>query len=283
VQNEKRQSENEPYSASEELITKAAFPAGHPYSWTVIGSMEDLSAAKLEDVHEWFRAYYGAANAVLVVAGDVTAETALAKVKRYFGGIPPGPPVTAHSVWVARRTGEQRQKAQDRVLQARLCKVWNVPAWGAEETAWLDLVGDVLASGKTSRLYKRLVYDEQIATSVSAFVEAREIAGLFHIQATAKPGGDLAAVEKAVNEELARLIAEGPADDEVARAKTRHVAGFVRGVERIGGFGGKSDILAQSLVFGGDPAHYTKTLATVQSATARDLQAAAGKWLSDGA
>ncbi len=283
VQNEKRQYDNEPYSISEELITKACFMPGHPYSWTVIGAMEDLDAAKLTDVHEWFKAYYGPSNAVLVVAGDVTPQTAFEKVKRYFGDIPPGPPVASHSTWIAKRSGEHRQVAEDRVPQARLYKVWNIPEWGSKDGTYLDLVSDVLALGKTSRLYKRLVYEDQIATSISAFIDIREIAGLFQIVATVKPGVEIAAVEKAVNEELARLLEKGPTEAEVRRVKTQHVAGFVRGIERIGGFGGKSDILAQNFVYAGDPAHYRTSLKTVQNATARDLHGAAKQWLSDGA
>jgi zinc protease len=282
VQNEKRQGDNEPYSISEELITKACFMPGHPYSWTVIGSMEDLEAAKLTDVQEWFKNYYGPSNAVLVVAGDVTPQTAFEKVKAYFGDIPPGPPVAVQSTWIARRTGEHRQTAQDRVPQARLYKVWNMPEWDSTDGTYLDLLSDVLAAGKTSRLYKRLVYDDQIATNVSAFVDTREIAGLFEIVATAKPGADLAAVEKAVNEEVARLLASGPTESEVDRVKTQYVAGFVRGIERIGGFGGKSDILAQNCVYAGDPAHYKVTLNTVQNATPKALHEAARRWLSDG-
>jgi zinc protease len=283
VQNEKRQYDNEPYSISEELITKGCFYPGHPYSWTVIGSMEDLDAAKLNDVHEWFKTYYGPANAVLVVAGDVTPQTALEKVKRYFGDIPSGPPVAVQSTWVAKRTGDHRQTAQDRVPQARLYKVWNIPEWGSIDETYLDLVSDVLASGKTSRLFKRLVYDDQIATNVSAYLDAREIAGLFTVTATAKPGVDLARVEKAVDEELARLLASGPTESEVSRIKTQYVAGFVRGIERIGGFGGKSDILAQNFVYAGDPAHYQTTLQVVQNATAKQLHETAKNWLSDGA
>ena len=210
VQNEKRQGENRPYAVAHELITKATYPAGHPYSWTVIGSMEDLNAASLEDVKDWFRKYYGAANATLVVAGDVNPAEVLQKVEKYFGDIPAGPPLARHEAWIAKRTGEQRQVAQDRVPQARLYKVWNVPQFGAPAADYLSLASDILASGKSSRLYKRLVYDEQIASDVSAYVDAREIGGHFVIVATARPGVSLAKVEKAVDEELARFLAEGP-------------------------------------------------------------------------
>ena len=247
VQNEKRQYENEPYALSYDLIQQACFPKGHPYSWTVIGSMEDLAAASLADVHEWFKTYYGAANAVVVVAGDVKTDEALAKVKAYFGDVPPGPPIAKHESWIAKRSGLQRQVAQDRVPQARVYLTWNVPEWGSPDAARLDLAADVLASGKTSRLYKRLVYDDQIATDVSAANDSKEIAGLFTIEASAKPGVDLAAVEQAVREELERFLKDGPTADELQRHKTRNVANFIRGLERIGGFGGKSDILATSL------------------------------------
>jgi zinc protease len=282
VQNEKRQYENEPYTVSSELITKGAFPPGHPYSWTVIGSMEDLGAAALEDVHEWFKGYYGAANAVVVIAGDVDAATAKAKVEQYFGDIPPGPPVARFDQWVAKRTGTKRQQVEDRVPQARLYKVWNVPGFGTAELDHLDLLTDVLAAGKTSRLYKRLVYDDRIASDVSAYLDDREIASLFVIEATAVPGGDLAAVEKAVDEELARLVAEGPTAAEVERAASRQLAAFVRGAERIGGFGGKSDVLARCQVYTGDPECWQERLARVGAATPAALTEVGREWLSDG-
>jgi len=282
VQNEKRQGENEPYAIAEELTVKSTYPAGHPYSWTVIGSMEDLSAASLEDAKEWFKTYYGAANAVLVVAGDIAAETAHKKVEKYFGDVPSGPPVAKQEVWIAKRTGTQRQVAQDRVPQARIWKIWNVPQGGSADADYLGLVGQVLSSGKTSRLYKRLVYDDQSATSVSASIDAREIGGQFTIDATVKPGGDLAKVEQAIDEELARLLKEGPTEKELQRVKTQYQAGFVRGIERIGGFGGKSDILAKNQVYAGNPEAYKTTLKRVREATAADLLKSGREWLSDG-
>ncbi len=172
VQNELRQYANEPYSVTEDLILKGTYPPEHPYSWSVGGSIEDLNNAKLEDVHKWFSTYYGPNNAVVVVAGDIDAKTALEKVKKYFGDIPPSPPVARHSAWVAKRTGSHRQSVQDRVSQARLYKVWNIPGWGTECADKLDLVSSILADGKTSRLYKRLVYDDQLATSVSAYYQS---------------------------------------------------------------------------------------------------------------
>jgi zinc protease len=282
VQNEKRQGENEPYGRVGELIARSTFPANHPYSWTVIGSMEDLNAAKLEDVHEWFRNYYGAANAVIVVAGDVNPAEVKRKVEQYFGDIPAGPPVTVPGRWVAKRTGVQRARMQDRVPQARVYQVWNVPEWGSLEGTQLQLVGSILGGGKTSRLYKRLVYDEQIATNVSAGAGLREIAGQFTVTATVKPGVDPARVERAITEEVQKFLAEGPTAAEVARVKTEFRAGFIRGIERIGGFGGKSDVLANNMVYGGRPDFYRTTLDRVAAAAPGDLQRAARDWLSDG-
>ena len=282
VQNEKRQGENQPYAVAFQLITQNTYPAGHPYSWTVIGDMADLNAASMDDVKEWFKTYYGPSNVVLCLAGDIDLKTAKEKVEKYFGNIPPGQPVSYQKAWIAKRTGTHRQRVQDRVPQARLYKVWNVPPDGTPDADYLDLVSDVLSSGKTSRLYKRLVYDDQIATSVFAYVDLREIAGQFGIQATAKPGEGLDQIEKAVDEELARFLKDGPTAEELQRVKAQYAANFVRGIERIGGFGGKSDQLARNQVFHSDPAHYKVSLQRVQQATAEDLKAAATRWLSDG-
>lgn len=282
VQNEKRQGQNQPYSISFELTTQNTYPANHPYSWTVIGEMADLHAASMDDVKEWFRTYYGPSNVVIVLAGDIDVKTAREKVEKYFGNIPAGPPVAHQEAWIAKMTGMHRQKVQDRVPQARIYKTWNVPQWGSADGDYLNMVADVLSSGKTSRLYKRLVYDDQIATNANAFVALNEIAGQFRIQATAKPNGDLAQVEKELDEELAKFMKDGPSAEELARVKAQHEASFVRGIERIGGFGGKSDRLAQSQVFRDSPDAYKTSLRRVQEATAEDLRAAANRWLSDG-
>ena len=282
VQNEKRQGENEPYGKVFSVATPNLFPAGHPYSWEVIGSMEDLNAASLEDVKEWFKAYYGAANAIIVIAGDVDVKTAREKVEKYFGDIPSGPPVAKHNLWIAKRTGEHRQQMEDRVPQARIYKFWNVSQWGSADSDYLNLVADTLSSGKSSRLYKRLVYDDQIATDVQASTYSSEIAGIFLIQASARPGQPLAKVEKAIDEEIARFLGEGPTAAELQRVKTQHRARFIRGIERIGGFGGKSDVLAMNQVYAGNPDHYKTTLKRVTDATAADLKGAANRWLSDG-
>jgi len=282
VQNEKRQGENQPYGVTRQLITQNTFPAGHPYSWTTIGDMADLDAASLKDVQDWFRTYYGPSNVVIVLAGDIDLKTAKEKVQKYFGDIPAGPPVAHQQIWIAKRTGTHRQIVQDRVPQARIYKIWNVPQFGSADTDYLDMVSDCLSSGKTSRFYKRLVYDDQIATNATALVNASEIAGQFYIQATARPGQDLAQVEKELDEELARFLKDGPTADELQRSKTQHAASFIRGIERIGGFGGKSDVLAQNEVYLGSPDAYKISEKRVQDATAEDLKAAANRWLTDG-
>ncbi len=263
-------------------MTEGTYPAGHPYSWSVIGSMEDLNAASVEDVKQWFRTYYGPNNAVIALAGDITPETARQKVEQFFGDIPATPPIAKQETWIAPRTGSHREIMQDRVPQARIYKEWNIPEYGSADADYLDLVTDVLAAGKTSRLYKRLVYDDQIATDVIAYVDLREIGGQLVIRATAKPNGDLARVERAIDEELARFIQAGPTASELRRIKTQSRANFIRGIERIGGFGGKSDVLARNEVFTGSADHYLVTQRRIATATAGELKSAATRWLSDG-
>jgi len=282
VQNEKRQGENQPYAVSEELIVKNTAPAGHPYSWTVIGAMEDLDAASLADVQKWFRTYYGPSNAVLVLAGDIDFQSAKEKVTKYYGDIAPGPPIARPTAWIAKMTGEHRGWVQDRVPQALLTMTWNTPQWSARDSVLLELVGQVLSDGKTSRFYKRLVYDDRIATQVQAAQGGREINGQFQINAFAQPGAGLEKVEASVREELARFIKEGPNDSELERVKVQYEAGLVRGMERVGGFGGKSDRLAQGAMFAGNPEQYKLALNWVRQATKADLQQVAREWLSDG-
>lgn len=282
VQNEKRQGENQPYGIAWELTTKNTYPAGHPYSWTVIGSMEDLNAASLDDVKEWFKTYYGPNNAVIVVAGDIDANTALEKVKKYFGDIPPGPPIAKHDEWIAKMTGSHRQVAEDRVPQARLQKTWNTAKWGTKDNTYLMLLSSILTSGKVSRLYKRIVYDDQLASSVSSFLDSREISSQFYIQSDAKPEVALSKIEAAISEELKRLIKDGIKPEELNRVKTQYFAGFVKGMERIGGFGGKSDILAQNEVYGGSADYYKKVQEWIKAARPEDVRNVAEKWLSDG-
>ena len=282
VQNEKRQGENRPYGVADQLLTKNTYPAGHPYSWTTIGDMADLDAASMKDVTEWFKTYYGPSNVVIVVAGDIDTKVAKEKVEKYFGAIPAGPPVAHQQVWIAKRSGTHRQVVQDRVPQARIYKVWNIPEFGSADGDYLDMVSDILAKSKTSRLYKRLVYDDQIATGTMAFADTNAIAGQFYILVTARPGQGLDKVEKEMDEELARFLKDGPTAEELERVKIQNQAAFIRGTERIGGFGGKSDILAKNEVFLGDAGAYKITQKRIQEATAANLTEAARRWLSDG-
>ncbi len=282
VKNEKRQGEDQPYGKVWETVAANTYPQGHPYSWMTIGSMGDIDGATLEDVKDWFQRYYGAANAVLVVAGDIDPETALAKVQKYFGEVPPGPPVAHPKRWIARRSGEQRVVMDDRVPQGRVVLVWNVPEYGTHEGVLLDLLSDVLGTGKTSRLYKRLVYQDQIATDASAYVALREIGGQFLLQATARPGVALERVEAALREELAKLLDDGPTAREMQRVHTQFEASFIRGIERIGGFGGKSDILAMNEVYLGNPEFYKTWLDWVRGASEEAILEVGREWLRDG-
>jgi len=283
VQNEKRQGEAQPYGKVFSFLAEQTFPQGHPYSWSVIGSMDDLNAASLDDVHQWFNDYYGAANAVVVLAGDIDVATAKEKMEEFFGHIPAGKPLQKLESWVAKREGTKRATMEDNVPAARLYKVWNTAEMGTDDSEYLSLMVDILAGGKNSRLYQRLVYDEQIASMASGFNYERLLAGQIMLIADAKPGVELAKIEAIIDEELNKLMTEGPTAEELARVKFSQVAGFVRGAERIGGFGGKSDILAAGEVYHGNPGSFEKSLATIQAASAADIQGAMQRWLTDGA
>ncbi len=282
VQNEKRQGENQAYARGWDMVEKNLFPKGHPYSWTVIGEMEDLDAASLKDVHDWYDAYYGAANAVICVAGDITAEQALEKVKKYFGDIPPGPTVARPERNIPRRTGETRSSYQDRVPQTRLLMTWVAPEWGSEEAVAMDMATDILGGGKSSRLYKKLVYEKQIATTAACFYDDREICGVFYMMLDVKAGVAPADIEAEANKVLADFLDNGPTQDEVDRVRASRFAGFIKGLERIGGFGGKSDQLCQNMVYGGDPEFYKTTMRRWNSMTAANIWKASKKYLADG-
>ena len=282
VQNEMREHYNAPYGKVDQLITYSTYPAGHPYSWDPGGSMDDLNAASLDDVKEWFRTYYGAANATLVIAGDITVAEAKQKVEKYFGDIPSGPVIKRQEEWIAKMTGTRRAMLQDHVPQARIYKVWNIPGYKQRDFTLLDMTCDLIGNGKNSRLYKRLVYTDRTATAVAVDIGPFEIGSQVQLYVTLKPGSDPVAVEKAIDEELAKFIATGPTPAEVERVRTSNYAGFVRGLERIDGSGGKSSILAESMVYGGSPDFYKTRLGWVGSATPADVQGAAKRWLSDG-
>ncbi len=253
VKNEKRQGDNQPYAKAWDLLPGLIFPEGHPYAWTVIGSMEDLSAASLEDVSEFFRRYYAPNNASLAVAGDFDPAQAKAMIEKYFAGIPSGPAVDRLESWVPRLDGERRLLAEDAVELDKLIMAWPVPGDYQPGDAELELLSSVLATGKTSRLYKRLVYELQIAQEVEAYVDGRELCGLFMIEATARPGVSLAQLETVIDEELAALRAKGPGKDELQLAKTGFEGRFLRSLQRVGAWGGKADLLNKYNTFLGDP------------------------------
>jgi zinc protease len=282
VQNEKRQGENQPYGVAYQLLTENTWPAGHPYSWTVIGSMKDLDAASMSDVQEWFKTNYGPNNTTLVIAGDITPEQAREKVEKYYGEIPPGPPLARHEAWIAKRTGTHRGTVQDRVPQARIYRVWNVPGSSTATEPLLDLGAYVLGGGKTSRLYKRLVYKDQLATTATASNDSSEIAGQFDLTLTARPGADVAKMERGADEELRALMKSGPSAAELEIAKTAILARFTRIVERVGGFGGKSDLLASCATYTGNPDCYKDYLKAIKAATPAQIRQAMNEWLADG-
>ncbi|MEZ0471757.1 M16 family metallopeptidase [Luteimonas salinilitoris] len=282
VQNEKRQGQNQPYGQVWELLGKALYPKGHPYHHSTIGSMNDLNAATLDDVKQWFRAWYGPNNAVLVLAGDIDVATAKEKVTRYFGDIPAGPTMAQPPVDVAARTGTTRGTLEDKVPQTRIYRVWNVAETGTVDLDHLQLFARVLGGSKSSRLDRRLLHADKLVDSVSATAWGSQLGSNVMVMANVREGVDAAMVETAIEEELARLIAEGPSAEELAQAQTVVRAGFIRGVERIGGFGGKADALAECAVYQQDPGCFRTSLANIAVATPADVAAAGRKWLSRG-
>ncbi|MBC6427754.1 MAG: insulinase family protein, partial [Cellvibrionales bacterium] len=282
VQNEKRQGDNRPYGRAGYAQLAGMFPEGHPYRWSTIGSMADLNAATLEDVKDWFKTYYGAANAVLVLAGDISPAEARRKVEHYFADIPPGPALTRPERWVAKRTAPSRTVMQDEVAQARLTRSWNTPPFGDPDAVYLDIAARILADGKSSRLHQRLVQEDQLASQVAAAQIPLEIAGLFEIEAYAKPGTPLTQIEKAINQELADFLRRGPTKKELDRVRTAYFAQLIRGLEKTGGFAGKAQLLARYQTYLGDAARYRQTLETYDQATPAKVREAAERWLSNG-
>ncbi|HVS31838.1 MAG TPA: pitrilysin family protein [Thermoanaerobaculia bacterium] len=279
VQNEKRQGENQPYGRVQYRIAELMFPYSHPYSWSTIGSMEDLNAATLEDVQEWYRTYYGPNNCVLSLAGDITPERALELVTKYFSGIPPGPPLARTEQWVPKLERNIRDEMQDRVPQSRIYRVYHAPRWGDPDLDHLVLWSDVLSGSKSARLDRRLVYEKELATAVTTFVNDRELASGIFVIATLKPGADPAAAEKEMDAVMAELLKNGPTAEELKRAQSRTLADFVRGVERLGGFGGRADVLNESMTYGGSPGAYLDRLERMARATPAQVAAAGRKWL----
>ncbi|WP_024888823.1 M16 family metallopeptidase [Luteimonas huabeiensis] len=282
VQNEKRQGQNQPYGQVWEVLGKALYPEGHPYRHSVIGSMNDLDAATLDDVRQWFRAWYGPNNAVLVLAGDIDAATAREKVARYFGHIPAGPTMAQPPVDVAKREATTRGTLEDKVPQARIYRVWNVAEAGNPDLDRLQVLAHVLGGARASRLDRRLLHQDRLVDSVSAMAMGGQLGSRFMIVANVRDGVDPARVEAAIDEELDRLLAQGPTVEELARAQTAVRAGFVRGIERIGGFGGKADVLAECAVYEGDPGCFRRSLQVVAASTPAQVAETGRAWLASG-
>jgi predicted Zn-dependent peptidase len=279
VQNEKRQGENQPYGRASELIQAEAFPANHPYHHDTIGSMDDLNGASLADVKQWFRDYYGAANTVVVLAGDITPAVAKEKMLAYSGDIAAGPQVPRPQPWIAARDQSTRGTMTDNVAQVRIYREWNVPGRGTTDENLLELAAAVLGGSKTSRLYQRLVYQDKLADDVSVEVEQHVLASLFNLQVDVKKGADPARVEAAIADEWRKFLKDGPTADELARVKTETRASFVRGLEKVNT---QASILAQGQLYRNDPGAYLKDFTEYMAATPAQVSAVANKWIARG-
>ncbi|HTM02040.1 MAG TPA: pitrilysin family protein [Vicinamibacterales bacterium] len=275
VLNERRQNyENRPYGFALMAIMAALYPAEHPYNWMTIGSADDIRTMQLEDVQAFFRTYYHPANASLVLAGDVDASRAFDLAEHYFGEIPAGAkprPVTA----AASLDRERRLVLEDRVELARVYLAWHSPAMFAEHDAEMDLAADLLANGKTSRLYRSLVYERRIAVDVSGYQSSREIGGFFLLVATAAPGQALSDLAAQIDRTIEELIEDGPTAAEMERAEAQAEAHFLYRLQTVGGFGGKSDQLNAYNVLCGTPGYFAEDLARYQAATRETVRAAA--------
>jgi zinc protease len=282
VLNERRQNyENRPYGMAGMALVAALYPAEHPYHWTTIGAPDDLRAATLDDVQAFFRRYYHPRNASLVIAGDVAAGDAVALAHTYFSEIPAGP-APDRVVAEAALSGEVRRSLEDRVELPRLYLAWHSPALFAPGDAEMDLVADVLANGKSSRLYRALVYERRIATDVSATQNSREMAGWYQMTATAAPGHALPELLDVIDAELARFLRDGTSDEEIERGQAQAEAHFISRLQTLGGFGGKSDQLNAYAVFLDDPGYMARDLDRYRRATTSTIRETAGRVLDGG-
>ena len=280
VKNERRQGvENRPYGMASIEMGRMLWPADHPYSWPTIGYMEDLTAASHEDVVEFFKTYYAPNNASLVIAGDIDIARTHALVEKWFGEIPRGSVAQPVAPPAAVLTGVTRLTITDQVQLPRLYLGWLTPRVYAPGDAALDVVSDVLAGGKNSRLYKRLVYDAQIAQNVSAFQRSGTLGSSFQIVATARPGHTVEELRTAIDEEIERLRFAPPDPREVQRVLNQVEASFYRGMERVGGFGGKANQLNGYFFAGAGPDFFAEDLARYTSLAPSDVRAAAVRWL----
>jgi zinc protease len=280
VLNERRQNyENRPYGLASMAVMAALFPADHPYYWSTIGEVADLELAQLSEAHAFFRRYYHPANASLALAGDFDSADALALVDSYFGEINPGEPV-ARLNRSASLAADVRIQFEDRVELPRIYIAWHSPAMFADDDAELDLATDLLANGKASRLYRRLVYDQRVATDVAAGQNSREMAGFAQITSTAAPGHTLEEIERAILEEVARVAAEGPTEDEIERGRAQAEAQFMFRLQTVGGFGGKSDQLNAYNVLLGDAAYFDRDLARYHQASRASVRDSVARYLA---
>lgn len=282
VKNERRQSlENQPYGRWFKVLSENIFPLGHPYNSDVIGSQEDLSAANMDDVKDFFRQYYTPNNMSLVVAGDFDPAQAKILIEKYFGTIPPGPALDRPAKSSTVLTGEKVVEVSDRVPQERTYFGWTSPAYFDGGDAELELAANILTDGLSARLNKALLYDKQLASDVNSFQNGQPLGGAFMMWATARPGVSLNQIEQIIDAEIARLAKDGPTADELNRAKTKWEFGFVSGLEKIGGFGGKSDLLNQYNTFLGEPGKFEEDLKRHNSVTAESVKAAVAKYLNN--
>jgi zinc protease len=280
VKNERRQSvENRPYGMAEVVLGELLYPQGHPYHWPVIGYMEDLTAASYDDVVAFFKKYYAPSNASLVVAGDLQTQEARRLIEKWFGDVKRAAPPEPMTIPGVALTSVQKKTITDRVQLPRLFLAWLTPPHYAPGDATLDMVADVLAGGKNSRLYKRLVYDMQIAQDVSAFQASAALSSSFQIVATPRPGHTVAELQKVIDEEIQKLQREAPTSHELERSVNQIEASFYNRMERVGGFGGKADQLNAYVTFTGDPDWFNEDLARYRALSPLDLSAAALEFL----
>jgi zinc protease len=274
VLNERRQNyENRPYGFAGMAMVAALYPPDHPYHWLTIGEAADLRAAELGDVRAFFQTYYRPRNASIALAGDIDTDAALALVERYFGPIEAGdapPPVDALPPPVP--TAERRLLLEDRVELPRLYLAWHSPGLFAAGDAEMDLVAELLAGSKTSRLYRALVYDQRIATEIAASQNSREMGGFFQVVATAAPGRTLEELDAAITREIEAFISDGPTPGEMERCLAQAESHFIYRLQTVGGFGGKSDQLNAYNVFLGDPDYFDTDLERYRQATSAVLQ-----------
>jgi zinc protease len=280
VKNERRQSyENQPYGTAQLLLGELLYPEGHPYHWPVIGYMEDLSAASYDDVVAFFKKYYAPSNASLVVAGDLESGKARTLIEKWFSDVKAGPAPDPISIPGVALKGVQRKTITDRVQLPRLYLAWLTPRHFEPGDATLDVVADILAGGKNSRLFKRLVYDMQIAQSVEAGQQSQALSSMFLIEATARPGHTVEELQNVIDEEIVKLQSETPPAHEFERSVNQIEASFFKRMEQVGGFGGKADQLNAYYTATGDPDYFNEDLARYRSMSPSDVRAAAAKFL----